>query len=99
MRNFPSVARCRRMSICSSRSMAGLHDRGTRRPAYDSRPLALIAASCSCPAVRYNTLLYVLLLGRLAVAIHELNEEQIRTWTLEQKDRWWLETVYRGSMP
>lgn len=33
------------------------------------------------------------------MAIHELNEEQIRTWTLEQKDRWWLETVYRGNMP
>src|SRR6516165_1637680 len=32
------------------------------------------------------------------MAIHELNEEQIRTWTLEEKDRWWLEKVYRGSM-
>lgn len=31
--------------------------------------------------------------------IHELNEEQIRTWSLEQKDRWWLENVYRGDMP
>jgi putative OPT family oligopeptide transporter len=33
------------------------------------------------------------------VAIQELNEEQIRTWTIEQKDRWWLENVYRGDMP
>ncbi|MBI3866378.1 MAG: OPT/YSL family transporter [Planctomycetia bacterium] len=33
------------------------------------------------------------------MAIHELNEEQIRTWSLEQKDRWWLENVYRGDMP
>lgn len=33
------------------------------------------------------------------MAIHELNEEQIRTWTLEQKDRWWLENVFRGNMP
>jgi putative OPT family oligopeptide transporter len=33
------------------------------------------------------------------VAIHELSEEQIRTWSLEEKDRWWLENVYRGDMP
>jgi uncharacterized oligopeptide transporter (OPT) family protein len=33
------------------------------------------------------------------VAIQELDEEQIRTWSLEQKDRWWLENVYRGDMP
>jgi uncharacterized oligopeptide transporter (OPT) family protein len=33
------------------------------------------------------------------MAIKQLSEEQIRTWTLEQKDRWWLENVYRGDMP
>lgn len=33
------------------------------------------------------------------MAIHELNDEQIRTWSLEQKDRWWLENVFRGNMP
>jgi hypothetical protein len=33
------------------------------------------------------------------MAIKQLNEEQIRTWTLEQKDRWWLENVFRGNMP
>src|SRR5215469_16708799 len=33
------------------------------------------------------------------MAIHELNEEQIRTWSLEEKDRWWLENVFRGDMP
>lgn len=33
------------------------------------------------------------------MAIQELNDEQIRTWSLEQKDRWWLENVYRGNMP
>lgn len=33
------------------------------------------------------------------MAVHELTDEQIRTWTLEQKDRWWLEKVYRGAMP
>jgi uncharacterized oligopeptide transporter (OPT) family protein len=31
--------------------------------------------------------------------IQELTEEQVRTWTLEQKDRWWLDNVYRGDMP
>ena len=33
------------------------------------------------------------------MAIQELNDEQIRTWSLEQKDRWWLENIYRGDMP
>lgn len=31
--------------------------------------------------------------------IPQLTEEQIRTWTREQKDRWWLTTVFRGDMP
>ncbi len=26
-----------------------------------------------------------------AMAIKQLTEEQVRTWTLEQKDRWWLD--------
>src|ERR1700687_5738818 len=33
------------------------------------------------------------------VTIQQPNEQQIREWTREQKDRWWLETVYRGDMP
>ncbi|MCA9061508.1 MAG: OPT/YSL family transporter [Planctomycetaceae bacterium] len=33
------------------------------------------------------------------MAIQELTDEQIREWTIEQKDRWWLENVYRGDMP
>jgi len=33
------------------------------------------------------------------VAIPHLTDEQLRSWTLEQKDRWWLENVYRGDMP
>ncbi|MGH7193800.1 MAG: OPT/YSL family transporter, partial [Candidatus Saccharimonadales bacterium] len=33
------------------------------------------------------------------MAIHELTDEQIRTWSLERKDRWWLENVFRGDMP
>lgn len=33
------------------------------------------------------------------MAIKQLDEEQVRTWTLEQKDRWWLENVWRGDMP
>jgi uncharacterized oligopeptide transporter (OPT) family protein len=33
------------------------------------------------------------------MALEHLTDEQIRTWTREQKDRWWLENVYRGDMP
>lgn len=33
------------------------------------------------------------------MAIENLTEEQIRTWSREQKDRWWLEKVYRGNIP
>jgi uncharacterized oligopeptide transporter (OPT) family protein len=33
------------------------------------------------------------------VALKHLSEEEVRTWTREQKDRWWLENVYRGNMP
>jgi len=32
------------------------------------------------------------------MAIEHLSDEQVRTWTREQKDRWWLENVYRGNM-
>ena len=28
----------------------------------------------------------------------QLTDEQIRSWTREQKDRWWLDNVYRGDM-
>ena len=30
--------------------------------------------------------------------IKELTDEQIRNWTLEEKDKWWLENIYRGDM-
>lgn len=33
------------------------------------------------------------------MAIHELTPEQIHSMTLEEKDRWWLENVYKGDMP
>lgn len=32
------------------------------------------------------------------MALKHLTEDQIRTWTREQKDRWWLANVYRGDM-
>jgi len=32
------------------------------------------------------------------MAIKQLTDEQIQNWTLEQKDRWWLENVFRGNM-
>ena len=31
--------------------------------------------------------------------LQELTPEQIHTFTLEQKDRWWLENIYRGNAP
>jgi len=33
------------------------------------------------------------------MALPHLTDEQTRTWTREQKDRWWLENVFRGEMP
>lgn len=33
------------------------------------------------------------------MALQQLSEEQVRDWTLEQKDVWWLENVYQGDMP
>ncbi|HYE61111.1 MAG TPA: OPT/YSL family transporter [Phycisphaerales bacterium] len=33
------------------------------------------------------------------MALQHLTDEQVRTWSLEQKDRWWLANVYRGDMP
>jgi OPT family oligopeptide transporter len=32
------------------------------------------------------------------MALKQLTDEQIRTWTREQKDRWWFENVFRGGM-
>ena len=32
------------------------------------------------------------------MALQQLTAEQVRTWTLEQKDRWWFTNVYRGDM-
>src|SRR5262245_16336126 len=37
--------------------------------------------------------------GEGRMAIQHLTDEQIRTWSREQKDRWWFENVYRGDMP
>lgn len=33
------------------------------------------------------------------MALKQLDAEQVRTWTLEQKDRWWFENVWKGDMP
>src|SRR5262249_32890952 len=33
------------------------------------------------------------------MAIKQLTPEQVHSMTLEEKDRWWLENVYRGDMP
>lgn len=33
------------------------------------------------------------------MALQQLDDEQIRDWSREQKDRWWFENVFRGDMP
>ena len=33
------------------------------------------------------------------MTIKQLGEKELRDWSLEEKDRWWLENVYRGDMP
>jgi OPT family oligopeptide transporter len=33
------------------------------------------------------------------MAILQLDEEQVRTWSRAQKDRWWFDNVFRGDMP
>jgi OPT family oligopeptide transporter len=33
------------------------------------------------------------------MAIQQLDEQQIKTWTRAQKDEWWLRDVFRGDMP
>ena len=33
------------------------------------------------------------------MALIQLTEEQIRTWTRAQKDEWWFKNVFRGDMP
>lgn len=33
------------------------------------------------------------------MALKQLTDEQILTWTRAQKDRWWFENVYRGDEP
>src|SRR5512138_2377570 len=36
--------------------------------------------------------------GERRMALLQLTEEQIRTWTRAQKDEWWFRNVYRGDM-
>ncbi len=33
------------------------------------------------------------------MAIQQLSEQEVRDWTLQQKDRWWFENVWKGDMP
>lgn len=33
------------------------------------------------------------------MALQQLNDEQIKTWSRAQKDEWWLKNIYRGDMP
>ena len=31
--------------------------------------------------------------------LQQLSDEEVRTWSRAQKDRWWLQNIYRGDMP
>ena len=33
------------------------------------------------------------------MALTHLSDDQIRSLTAEEKDRWWLENVYQGDVP
>ncbi|MFO1397262.1 MAG: OPT family oligopeptide transporter [Burkholderiales bacterium] len=33
------------------------------------------------------------------MALQQLTETEVRTWTRAEKDRWWLDHVFRGDMP
>ncbi len=33
------------------------------------------------------------------MALQHLTDEQTRSWTRAQKDRWWFENIYRGNLP
>jgi uncharacterized oligopeptide transporter (OPT) family protein len=33
------------------------------------------------------------------MALKQLNDEEVATWTRLEKDTWWLQNVYRGDMP
>jgi uncharacterized oligopeptide transporter (OPT) family protein len=33
------------------------------------------------------------------MALAHLTDEETRTWTREEKDRWWFEKIYRGDLP
>ena len=32
-------------------------------------------------------------------ALPHLTDDQVRDWTLQQKDEWWLKNVFKGDMP
>ena len=33
------------------------------------------------------------------MALQHLTDEQVRTWTREQKDEWWFRNIFRGDLP
>jgi OPT family oligopeptide transporter len=35
----------------------------------------------------------------MAIELKQLSEEQVKEWSLEQKDKWWFENVWKGDMP
>src|SRR3954465_8628198 len=37
--------------------------------------------------------------GNAPMALQQLDESQVRTWSRGEKDRWWFQNVYRADMP
>jgi putative OPT family oligopeptide transporter len=35
----------------------------------------------------------------MAIELKQISEEQVKEWSLEQKDQWWFENVWKGDMP
>jgi uncharacterized oligopeptide transporter (OPT) family protein len=61
----------------------------------EGRWFGLVAA----PAAHHNPPSVVPTLGDSPMALQHLTDEQVRTWSRAQKDRWWLENVFRGNAP
>jgi uncharacterized oligopeptide transporter (OPT) family protein len=63
------------------------------------RALSACRARRAPPTVSGRSALRPLTDEDFRMAIESLTPEQVRDWTREQKDRWWLERVFRGDMP
>ena len=81
----PDGGQPRRARSAAGVTRSGSQPRGARSARH---PVAAPAGPCLRPGP-----------GRARMAIKQLTPEQVRTMSLEEKDNWWLENVYRGDMP